>query len=177
MRTWLISDMHFGHKNIARFCNRPDNHEELMWEGLRLVSKRDRLVVLGDVALMAKKDCMFVVDKLPGQERILLEGNHDVSTKIRKHSAWDQVVRYDEALITSRLVKDGPLMALSHTPTTLSVIKGPKIFLHGHIHNAGYNYMWTGGSLWVNLSVEQWDYKPVLLDDIIKMYKRGKNAL
>ena len=28
--TWVVSDTHFGHRNIVGFCHRPENHEDIM---------------------------------------------------------------------------------------------------------------------------------------------------
>ncbi len=50
--TWIISDTHFGHKNIIKYCDRPLNHNELMIEQWGdLIKWQDNVLHLGDLAV------------------------------------------------------------------------------------------------------------------------------
>ena len=52
---YLISDTHFNHKNIAKYCNRPENFNELIWENLGKLKKGDLLIHLGgDICFFGK---------------------------------------------------------------------------------------------------------------------------
>jgi calcineurin-like phosphoesterase family protein len=49
MKTYIITDTHFNHKNIIDYCNRPQNFEEIVWKGLEELPKDCLLIHLGDV--------------------------------------------------------------------------------------------------------------------------------
>jgi len=49
-KTWLISDTHFGHKNIVQYQQRPESHEVIMLsEWIDAVGEHDDILHLGDV--------------------------------------------------------------------------------------------------------------------------------
>ena len=51
-KTWILSDSHFGHRNIAEFCHRPDGWESLMLENIAQAVPDDpdvTLLHLGDL--------------------------------------------------------------------------------------------------------------------------------
>ncbi|RPF21159.1 metallophosphoesterase [Myceligenerans xiligouense] len=81
MATYFTSDMHFGHTNIIRFCDRP--FDDVGHMNARLaelwndtVSDDDTVWVLGDVALGALDDSLTWIGRLTGH-KILVPGNHD----------------------------------------------------------------------------------------------------
>ena len=56
MNTWLISDTHFDHANIIKYCNRPfkdvDEMNNTIWQNWNSVVDADDIVYhLGDFAL------------------------------------------------------------------------------------------------------------------------------
>ena len=78
---YVISDTHFGHKNIIKYCDRPQYHEELMivnWA--KIIKETDVVLHLGD--LMMGGDDFYdhfkdnIASKLTGNKYIIL-GNHD----------------------------------------------------------------------------------------------------
>ena len=75
--TWIISDTHFFHENIGRYCNRPENWQELIisnWNNL--ISPEDTVLHLGDFALGKKSNFELLTDTLNGR-LFLIQGNHD----------------------------------------------------------------------------------------------------
>ena len=53
--TWIISDTHFFHENIGRYCNRPENWQELIFKNWNeLISPNETVLHLGDFALGKK---------------------------------------------------------------------------------------------------------------------------
>jgi len=38
--SWIISDTHFFHENIGRYCNRPENWQELIIKFLIIYQKK-----------------------------------------------------------------------------------------------------------------------------------------
>ena len=81
MNTWIISDTHFGHENIIKYCNRPFSSVEEMdarmiklWNNV--VKKNDIVYHLGDFGVGNKEYISKIVSKLNGRIFLIL-GNHD----------------------------------------------------------------------------------------------------
>lgn len=79
MSVFFTSDLHFGHTNIIKYCDRPfaDVHEmnKAMTERWNeVVRPQDTIYVLGDFAM--KNDSEKYFNKLNG-DKILIRGNHD----------------------------------------------------------------------------------------------------
>src|SRR5688572_11430504 len=156
--TWLISDTHFGHENIGRYCNRPEGWEERIWEELKDVPAHADLIHLGDVALLPRRELAGIVSRLPGRERILVEGNHDKRGRIRSVPGWTRVVGCGDVLVVR---EENPRIVACHRPTDFPDPLAD-VFLYGHVHDTRPALEWDRfGKLWVNLCVEQWRYRPV----------------
>jgi hypothetical protein len=55
--TWIISDTHFFHENIGKYCSRPENWQELIIKNWNdLVSPEETVLHLGDFALGKKSN-------------------------------------------------------------------------------------------------------------------------
>jgi calcineurin-like phosphoesterase family protein len=154
MKTFLISDTHFGHEGICHFTNydgskvRPfDNAAEMdqfmisAWNDV--VGENDKVYHLGDVA-MSKKH-LGVMKQLKGR-KVLIKGNHD-TCKIRDYT--DHF--YD---IRSCHVLNG--MILTHIPISGDCLLRFGCNIHGHVH---------GNSLadpqYFNMCVEKHNFAPV----------------
>ena len=81
MTTYYTSDLHFGHLNIIRFCDRPfpgvsamNSRLVQLWN--ETVTDDDTVWVLGDVALGALDESLAYIGRLAGH-KILVPGNHD----------------------------------------------------------------------------------------------------
>ena len=82
-KIWFTSDLHLGHRNVIRFCNRPWENEKEMGKALienwnNTVGDNDIVFVLGDTfwfndSMVIKK----VLSKLKGKDIYILPGNHD----------------------------------------------------------------------------------------------------
>lgn len=84
MKTYLTSDLHFGHKNILKFCEKNRAHygdvdtmnESMIAEWNAIVEAEDLVYILGDVAFLPSADAVKILKRLQGR-KILIEGNHD----------------------------------------------------------------------------------------------------
>lgn len=85
MKTYVTSDLHFGHTNIMKFCPitrarfRNDvayMNEAMVREWNEIVNPEDTVYILGDVAFMPAQKAAETVNRLNGN-KILVEGNHD----------------------------------------------------------------------------------------------------
>lgn len=84
MRTFITSDLHFGHANIMKFCPATrggfrdvvhmDEEMIRMWN--EQVQPADRIYILGDVAFSDATKATGILTRLNG-EKVLVKGNHD----------------------------------------------------------------------------------------------------
>ena len=81
MNVFFTSDLHFFHKNIIRFDNRPFTSVEEMNETLirnwnRKVKKDDLVYILGDISWGNDEETCAIFARLNGR-KVLIKGNHD----------------------------------------------------------------------------------------------------
>jgi calcineurin-like phosphoesterase family protein len=76
-QTWIISDTHFFHENIGRYCARPDGWQDTIIENWnRLVQPEDVVFHVGDLALGKREKIEDLAPLLKGR-LYLMRGNHD----------------------------------------------------------------------------------------------------
>ena len=78
---FFISDPHFGHQNIIKYCDRPfkttDEMNEFIVNRWNCFVKKDDIVfILGDIAFGGAGLFDQIMPKLNGQKYLIL-GNHD----------------------------------------------------------------------------------------------------
>ena len=78
---FFTSDLHFGHRNIIRLCNRPFSSIEEMdnlliqnWN--HKVNRNDTVYILGDLMFRNEKPPEEYLRQLKGKKHLLV-GNHD----------------------------------------------------------------------------------------------------
>ena len=76
----FTSDLHLGHKNIIRLCNRPFSSSEEMDEVLmenwnRKVHRNDTIYILGDLMFRSEKPPEDYLRQLKGKKHLIM-GNH-----------------------------------------------------------------------------------------------------
>lgn len=159
MKTFLISDTHFGHKGVTQFLRadgtklRPWNNVEEMDDALiknwnRVVSPEDKVYHLGDVVI--NKKALKTLINLNGR-KILIKGNHDIF-KPHEYLAYFSDIRAYHIL-------DGYLLA--HIPVHPKSLGRWKGQIHGHLHANT-----VGDPRYVCVSVEQINYTPILFDEV-----------
>lgn len=79
----ITSDLHFGHQNILKFCQRTrpfsdinEMDEYMIKEWNRAVHTSDTVYILGDVSYREPSHTRKIFDRLNGT-KILVAGNHD----------------------------------------------------------------------------------------------------
>jgi len=160
-KVWYISDCHFGHKNILKYRPEFSSIEEhdgtIMDNILSVVTKRDTLIMLGDMFFTAEElqDKGNILRKVPGWAHLVL-GNHDTDNAKRADNVGNMWGMFDSVHgITTR---NG--FWLTHAPIHPVELRGKKN-IHGHVHRGTLD-----DERYINVSCENVNYKPISLDDI-----------
>jgi len=165
--TWVISDTHFFHVNVGRYCNRPENWQELIinnWNSS--ISPKDTVLHLGDFAFGKKNNFDILTEMLNGK-MILIRGNHDRLSRTRYESRGVTICNTPIKFEFSERTK----VIFSHRP--IVPLEDGWINLHGHIHNSPPPP--EGSTLrpnHINMSAEVRDYRPWRLDEIIDLTQK-----
>jgi calcineurin-like phosphoesterase family protein len=181
-KTWLISDTHFGHKNIIKFQQRPESHEAIMLsEWINAVGEHDDILHLGDV-FMGKQGnparWASIISRLPGRKYLII-GNHDgLGYPLYERAGFTIIPEFQqgEVVFTHRPITKMDVWALTRPEWTTNI--------HGHIHGNTLTqnpddpedqYV-LGDKRYINLSVEVTDYKPVRLGNVFPLQKSPKRG-
>jgi calcineurin-like phosphoesterase family protein len=160
---WVISDTHFGHENIIKYCNRPYKDSKEMDESIldnwnSVVKDGDIVYHLGDVYFNLEKPSSFL-NKLKGRKRLVL-GNHDngkdqnLLNVFQKIMVWKMFPEFG-LLLTHVPVHESTLdRGLTENLRKLTNV-------HGHIHNKE-----PPSPFHVNVSVEMVDYTPINIEEL-----------
>lgn len=128
MTRWVISDLHFGHKNILKYsgdlrggtCS--EEHDEWLVEQWNSVVKKSDLVyVLGDAAMSLNAYKNF--KRMKGQ-KLLVRGNHDINNVRHLTDYFTDI---------TGLVRYRGAFWMSHAPIHPDSLRG-LYNLHGHVH-------------------------------------------
>lgn len=97
MTTWFTSDLHFGHKNIIKYCGRPFASVEEMNEALvenwnAVVVPDDEVWNLGDVTLgISPGKARQYLRRLRGRHHLICGNHEEVGRRL-----WDRQALADE---------------------------------------------------------------------------------
>lgn len=165
---WVISDTHFNHDNIIKYCNRPfvdakEMNEAIVSNWNETVKDGDIVYHLGDVYMGVHPDPKYsnerLITSLKGRKRLIL-GNHD--------NGKDQVLQrtFQKISIWRMFVEHG--LMLSHVPIHPGSFRHKTtINVHGHTHdnivvddfgNPDYRYL--------NVCVDKTNFYPVHIDSL-----------
>ena len=171
-KTFVISDTHFYHENVIKFCNRPFGsmehmNQELIKNWKSVVGEHDNVWFLGDFSFGTYDQTAGVLNQLPGIKHLIL-GNHDRKGRADKlfNRDWQQwfVDKHDYFRLKTQEGK----FVLCHFPFA-SWERG-YVNLHGHLHSLkGYKNKWRQWDVGVDAN----DYTPLLLSDALKKANEG----
>ena len=155
---FFISDLHFGHRSILKYRQREgitteQEHSELIFHNIMtVVSKRDNLWVLGDVAFT--KEWLYKLKYIKCRKNLIL-GNHD------EHNMQDYLNVFDSV---HAFVKFREFW-LSHCPMHEAELRG-RINVHGHVHKQTIMKDGKPDPRYYNVCVENVDWKPISLTEL-----------
>jgi calcineurin-like phosphoesterase family protein len=181
MAIYFTSDQHFGHNNIIEYCNRPFHCIKQMGKDIienfnNIVNEEDIVWHLGDFSFHLFNETKRIFDSLNGTHNIVL-GNHDRSIK------YMQEVGFKEVVYSKHLTIDSIKLYLRHIPNhrthddrkykdkyLVEPVEDYDYFICGHVHEkwkSKENIVNERSELIINVGVDQWNFKPVTLDEII----------
>lgn len=134
MSVFFTSDLHFGHKNVIRFDNRPYTTVEEMDADLiarwnAKVGKGDTVYILGDFSWYGTDKTRDILNSLNGK-KFLIRGNHDRTHGLEKY--FEDICDYKELRL-----QDGNMITLCHYPIPFfNRHHYGAYMLYGHVHNS-----------------------------------------
>lgn len=165
-KEFVCADLHFGHKNIIAYENRPfatveEMDEKLIENWNAVVSPQDIVYVLGDVGFAGKKRLYSLVSRLNGR-KVLVLGNHD---RCHSPSWWEKEIGFNVAEAGPIVaLYSGKLIFMSHEPPEDMSDTG-LFYMYGHVHGNPDYPDHTDNTACV--SIERLHYVPALIDDVL----------
>jgi calcineurin-like phosphoesterase family protein len=171
MKTFLISDTHFGHEGVCKFLNddggklRPWDDAASMDEDLvknwnSVVNPKDRVYHLGDVVINRK--ALKTLSRLNGR-KVLIKGNHDIF-KI------DEYLEYFDDIRAYHVLDE---FVLSHVPVHPCNLYRWSCNVHGHLHHRRVmDHVNLIDTRYYNVSVECINYTPIEFSDLKNKIKK-----
>ena len=192
MKTFYISDLHFGHSNILTYDNRPfaniEQHDrQLIERWNNTVTNDDDVWILGDISWHNAQKTIEVFSQLNGKKH-LCKGNHDTGMLGNKElqKMFVEICHYKEINLGGRTG-----LVLSHYP--IPCFNGHYhgwYHLYGHVHNSFEWHMMERikyemenlyeKPCWmynVGCMMPYMDYTPRTLEEIIAMCASHENGL
>lgn len=158
-RLWLITDTHFNHDALVRYCGRPPDFTRRIIKNCRqLLAPTDVLIHLGDVIFSNAGQLDELLAEIPGT-KILVKGNHD-----KRPDSWFYNKGFSFVCDAFR-IED---VIFSHIPLP-QLPPDVRLNVHGHFHNTDHRRHEPEIADYYDdekhrlLALEHTDYKPVLL--------------
>lgn len=138
MKTYVTSDLHFGHANILKFCSKsrarfPDVESMtgmMIAEWNDIVQPGDTVYILGDVAFCNTQKAVEILRSLSGR-KILIEGNHD--RKLLKDPGFRACFAEIHPYLSVNYA--GHKIVMFHYPIAeWDQMHRGALHLHGHLH-------------------------------------------
>jgi len=170
---WFTADLHLGHSNIIKYCNRPFSSVEEMDETLIerwnwLVKPKDVVYFLGDFCMGGREQALQYFNRLNGQIYVVPGGHDKRWARFQgSYTGLNCVVRILSSLYTITYGINKQVIVLCHYCMRVWDRSHYNSWqLHGHSH---------GGLLGVgkqmDVGVDTNDFYPYSLEDIERRMK------
>jgi len=165
---FFISDLHFGHSNILKFCSqtRPfinveEMNSNIIYKWNKTITNNDVVYLLGDVSFDSIENTNEYMEHLNRKELHLIIGNHDhkylKDSKFRSH--FKTIRDYYELYLSKK-----ETVVLSHYPfLQWNKSHWGSYHLHGHIHSPNNDNM---SCRRMDVGVDSNNLYPYHIDDI-----------
>ncbi len=131
LNTFLIADLHLGHKGIINFSRTEfsdlnEHHEAIIHRWNQTVSPQDKVLILGDLAFTIEP--LEILQNLNGS-KILVMGNHDLNSASR-------YLRYVDDIggAINWTAPNGKRVIFTHIPIHPNCMRWD-LNIHGHLHS------------------------------------------
>lgn len=175
-KTYFVSDIHFGHKNIMKYEPEYRNYssveemdESIITQWNETISKEDTVYNLGDFFFTSNKERIReIVKRLNYKKMVLIIGNHDSSKVVKQLSSEFNI----ECKYADRIKVEGIQFFLSHYPMYMD--RKGLINLHGHIHSKDMRDSKNNKSLkHINIGLDNMGKVAISLEDVVKQAKEN----
>lgn len=161
-KVWFVSDLHWCHANVIKYCNRPFDSVEEMNETLitnfnECVHPHDTVYMLGDIALTST-NLNAILTRLNGHKHLIF-GNHDKEIRKEKYKhyfAWTG--DYKEIKVEGQHI-----ILMHYAMRTWNKQHRGAWQLYGHSHN---NLPELPTLLSMDVGVDANDYKPISFEQV-----------
>jgi len=171
VNTWFTSDTHFGHENIIKYTGRPfkslkEMDSELIRRWNARIKPDDIVYFLGDFCFrnsaggkpgegVPTRFEEYI--KLLNGNIIFILGNHDYTSGVKSK-------------MISAVLEFANLTAFCcHNPQDMH--PDYKLNICGHVHQH-WKSKKVGNTVLINVGVDQWNFYPVSLNEILDEYKK-----
>lgn len=167
---YFTSDLHLGHRNILRLCNRPFSSIEEMDEVLmdnwnQKVHRDDTVYIMGDLMFRNEKPAEWYLDRLKGKKHLFV-GNHD--------GRWMKTVdlnKYFESVSMMGTFSDGQhkITGCHYPMMTWPSVGKNGYMVFGHIHantDAAYWPLISASTQMLNAGVDINGFAPVSFEEM-----------
>ena len=188
MKHFITSDIHFGHKNIIKYCPESRGHftsvdemnETFINDFNNLVTEEDHTYILGDIGFCKPEQTMEFLKMMNGRKTII-HGNHD------RELVKSEVFQNPEQRRLAGIIEDTPYKVISH------MVDGVKYGIvlfhfriaswdgahHGSIHLYGHEHgngpVMEGRCM--DIGVDTNKMKPYFLDSVVRVLRdKGKTV-
>jgi Predicted phosphoesterase or phosphohydrolase len=183
-KIFLTSDLHYGHENIIRYCDRPfetiqEMNDKLIENWNKTVCEGDLVFILGDFCFGSHSQWNRLLDELKGK-KYLIQGNHDHSAQI-PHDKFEKVCDLLTISIYDKEEDSFSEILLSHYPfSTWSGINKGVLHCCGHIHSTpdhselGFDKYVAINSSWnaYDVGVDNNKFTPISYEELKVIFKK-----
>jgi calcineurin-like phosphoesterase family protein len=177
-KIYLISDAHWGHENIIRYCGRPFANAAEMTEKMianwnSVVDEKTTVISLGDMFVGCELDLIDeVIPQLKYKKWIYVRGNHCSSARLKKIAAYPNIeikdIHYQNY--------GGLFFLFCHFPMTheeflqmVNIDNSEVVSVFGHVHDKVP--FWNRWEHSFNVSADVIDYTPISISKLFRMVR------
>ena len=186
-KIWYTSDLHFGHRNVIRFCERPFENEKEMGKALienwnETVGDNDIVFVIGDTFWFNDSHSIKkVLKQFKGADIYIIPGNHDDFKSY--HRVDDPRIHLCEDVVVCWITQEGQKKReiwMSHYPMmTWPHRENGAYQLFGHIHSKQNARTGVDQDLplhynQLDVGCDYWNYHPVDLETLENKIEENK---